>query len=203
MAYEKCSDVSEEIWKEFNEGEPQEITGRTGTVYADGKYRLPFLDRTLLLDPVRGQIEVAGAPEMEPGFRLCLAALLYLLHINPALLGPQISPLELPGGTTFFRGPHSLPHEILEERFGRDVAGFKAAGKNLKGEARPMGDVAVRLQIFPGLGVGVVLWQADEEFPARVSFTLPAHLDRFWFLDAIWGLLNLVAQEMLQAAPGG
>jgi hypothetical protein len=203
MAYEKCTDVSEEIWKEFNEREAREITDRTGAVYEGGRYRLPFLDRTLVMDPAGRQVELAGAPGAEPGFRLCLAALLYLLHINPALLGPGISPLELPGGTTFFRGPHSLPNEILEERFGRDAAGFKAAGKKLKGEARPAGDAAVRLQIFPGLAVGVILWQADEEFPARVSFTLPAHLDRFWFLDAIWGLLNLVAQELLKAAPEG
>jgi hypothetical protein len=202
MAYEKCSDVDEEIWKEFIEREPQEITGRTGVVYEGGRYRLPFLDRTLLLDPVRRQIEVADVSETEPEFRLCLAALLYLLHVNPALLGPGISPLELPGGTTFFRGPHSVPNEILEERFGRDVAGFMAAGKKLKGEVRAAGDAALRLQIFPGLAVEVILWQADEEFPARVSFTLPAHLDRFWFLDAIWGLLNLAAQELLNAAPG-
>ncbi len=42
--------------------------------------------------------------------------------------------------------------------------------------------------------------QADDEFPA-VAFTLPAHLDRFWRLDAVYGLLNLVTQELLQAAP--
>ncbi len=43
----------------------------------------------------------------------------------------------------------------------------------------------------------VILWQGDEEFPPQVTFTLPAHLDRFWHLDAVWGLLNLVTQEML------
>ena len=58
------------------------------------------------------------------------------------------------------------------------------------------------LTVFPGLVVEVILWQADDEFPAQVSFTLPAHLDRFWFLDAVWGLLNLVTQELLQAAAG-
>lgn len=50
--------------------------------------------------------------------------------------------------------------------------------------------------------VEVILWQADNEFPAQVSFTLTAHLDRFWFLEAVWGLLNLVTQELLHAAPG-
>jgi len=202
MAYEKCTDVSEEIWKEFEGCDPQEITGRTGALCQEGVYQLPFLDRTLFLSPVRRQVRVAGGPEGEPGFRLCLTALLYLLRINPALLGPGISPLELPGGAKFFRGPHSLPGGPLEARFGRDAAGFLAAGKKLHGEIRPAGDAAVALTVFPGLVVEVVLWQADDEFPARVSFTLPAHLDRFWFLDAVWGLLNLLTQEMLHAAPG-
>jgi hypothetical protein len=200
MAYEKCIDVSEEIWKDFEECDPREIAGRTGAHYQEGVYHLPFLDRTLLLSPGRRQVQAAGSPEAEPGFRLCLAALLYLLHVNPALLGPRISPLELPGGATFFRGPHSLPGGPLEERFGWDTAGFLAAGKKLRGEIRPAGDAAVALEVFPGLVVEVILWQADDEFPAQVSFTLPAHLDRFWFLDAVWGLLNLVTQEVFHAA---
>jgi hypothetical protein len=35
-----------------------------------------------------------------------------------------------------------------------------------------------------------------------VPFTVPAHLDRFWSLDAAWGLLNPAAQELLRAAAG-
>ena len=202
MAYEKCIDVSEVTWKEFEDREPREITGRTGALYQERVYHLPFLDRTLHLSPVRRQVQLVEAPEAEPGFRLCLTALQYLLRLNPALLGPGISPLELPGGATFFRGHHSLPSGPLEERFGWDAAGFLAAGKRLHGETRPAGDAAVALEVFPGLVVEVILWQADDEFPAQVSFTLPGHLDRFWFLDAAWGLLNLLTQELLQAAAG-
>jgi hypothetical protein len=56
----------------------------------------------------------------------------------------------------------------------------------------------VAFQVFPRLTVEVILWQGDEEFPPQVTFTLPAHLDQFWHLDAVWGLLNLVTQEMLK-----
>lgn len=202
MAYEKCGDVSEELWKDFEAGEPREIAGRTGAPYQGEAYHLPFLDRMLLLFPVRRQVQVAEAPGVEPGFRLCLTALLYLLHLNPAGLGPGISPLELPGGATFFRGHHGLPGHPLEERFGQDAAGFLAAGKKLHGETRPNGDAAVALEVFPGLVVELILWLADDEFPAQVSFTVPAHLDRFWSLDAVWGLLNLATQEVLLAAAG-
>jgi hypothetical protein len=201
MAYETCSDVSQEIWNDLKERDPHEITERTGARYEEGAYHLRFLDRTLVLDPVRRMAQISGADQADSGFRLCLTALLYLLKIDPVLLGPAISPLELPGGATFFRGHHGIPSEPLEERFGRDVAGFMEAGRKLHGEIRPAGDATIALQVFPGLVVEVILWQADEEFPAQVSFTLPAHLDKFWFLDAVWGLLNLVTQELLKAVP--
>jgi len=201
MVYETCSDVSPEIWNDLSGRDFQEITRRTGARYEEGSYHLKFLDRTLVVDPVRRQVQVTGVAQAETGFRLCLTALLYLLKIDPALLGPGISPLELPGGATFFRGHHSIPSGFLEERFGRDGAGFVVAGEKLHGEVRAAGDASIALQVFAGLVVEVILWQADDEFPAQVSFTLPAHLDRFWFLDAVWGLLNLVTQELLAAAP--
>lgn len=200
MAYEKCRDVSEAIWSDLKERDPQEVTRRTGVEFQEGIYRLPFLDRELLVDPARRQILTSRASETEPGFRACLTALTFLLRLDPAALGPDISPLELPGGATFFRGHHNLPNVPLEDRFGHDLAGFLAAGQKLKGETRTAGDAALAFKVFPGLTVGVILWRADEEFPAQVSFTVPAHLDRFWFLDAVWGLLNLVTMELIEAA---
>jgi hypothetical protein len=201
MAYEKCAEVSEEIWNDLRERDPAAVTRRTGVEFREGVYHLPFLERVLLVDPGRRLIELAGSPEAEPGFGVCLTALLYLLHLDPALLGPPLSPLQLPGGATFFRGHHRLPNAPLEQRFGRDLAGFLAAGARLKAETRPAGDAALALQVFPGLTVEVILWRGDEEFPAQVSFTLPAHLDRFWFLDAVLGLLTLVTEELSNAAP--
>jgi hypothetical protein len=199
MAYEQCREVSQEIWKELQGLDPEEVTARTGVVFRDGVYHLSFLDRELLVDPAGPEIRVAQAPEGDPGFRVCLTALTYLLRLDPMGLGPCLSPLELPGGATFFRGHHGLPNAALEARFGQDLAGFLAAGQKLKAEPRSAGDAAIALRVFPGLTVEVILWRGDEEFPAQVSFTLPAHLDRFWFLDAVWGLLNLVTQELLRA----
>jgi len=199
MGHEICTDVSQEIWNDLRACDPKEIADRCGIRYENGVYRLPFLDRDLEVDQGAGQVRISGAPQADPGFRACLGALLYLLNINPTMLGPRLGPLELPGGATFFRGPHSIPNKPLEERFGQDLAGFVEAGKKLRGQVRAAGDACIALQVFPGLVVEVILWRADEEFPAHVSFTLPARLDKFWFLDAIWGLLNLVTQELLAA----
>jgi hypothetical protein len=200
MAYEKCADVSGELWNDLQKLDPEEATGRTGAVYQDNLYHLPFLNRKLVISPPDHQVQVSGGQEAEPGFRACLTALQYLLRVDISALGPPTSPVEFAGGATFFRGHHGLPTKPLEERFGKDKAAFLAAGARLGAAPRPAGDAALSLQVFPGLLVEVILWEADEDFPAQVSFTAPAHLDRFWHLDAVWGLLSLVAQELIAAA---
>jgi hypothetical protein len=200
VAYETCADVSQEIWRDLRKLDPGEVRRRTGAAFEDGCYRLLFLHRPLAVDLGRARVVLEDAPGEDPGFRVCLTALLYLQHLDPAALGPGISPLDLAGGVTFFRGHHGLPSAPLEGRFGRDLPAFLAAGSRLGAKTAAAGDAALVFQVFPGLEVGVILWQADEEFPAQVSFTLPAHLDRFWHLDAVWGLLSLVAQELLRAA---
>lgn len=202
MAYETCADISGELWSDFQKLDPEEVTRRTGAVYQDNHYHLPFLNRKLLINAAARQVQVAGEPGPEPGFRACLAALQYLLHVDVSALGPPISPLELPGGATFFRRHHGLPTKPLETRFGDDKTGFLAAGEHLGAAPRPAGDAALAFLVFPGLLVEVILWEADADFPAQVTFTVPGHLDRCWHLDAVWGLLSLVVQELIAAAGG-
>lgn len=203
MLYEKCDEVNEDFWRELAQADPAEVSRRTGAVFQRGCYCLPFLSLELVVDPGARRLVMAGAEDAEPGFRLCLATLLYLLQVDVAALGPLVSPLELPGGTTFFQksGPHSLPNPLLEERFGRDLAGFMAAGRRLGAETVSAGDGALMFHVFPGLAIEVILWQADEEFPAQASFTVPSHLDRFWHLDVVLGLIVVVVQELIALAP--
>ncbi|MFP3868167.1 MAG: DUF3786 domain-containing protein [Desulfobacteraceae bacterium] len=200
VLYEKCADVDAAFWQDLLARPPQEVATRTGAAFINGTYQLPFLNQTLIIAPAQHQILISGAADREPGFQLCLVALLFLLRVNPAALGVrQVSPREFKGGTTFFQGPHALPVAPLEERFGQDAAGFLAAGQRLGGQPQDLGDAALTLPVFPGLAVGIILWEADEEFPAQVSLTLPAGLDQYWPLDTVWALLNVVSRELQRA----
>ncbi len=202
MLYEKCSEVSSEYWQELQHADMQDICRRTGALLRDGRVYLPFLNRELRLDPVHRQVEGTEGGAPEPDFLTCMTALLYLLKIDPAILGGPVSPMELTGATTFFqaRGPHALPTQPLERTFGSDLPAFLAAGGRLGAPPRQAGDAALDLEVFPGLTVGVILWEADEEFPAKASFTVPANLERGWHLDAVLALLQLVVRELKNAA---
>jgi hypothetical protein len=200
VLYEECAEVNAEFWQELAKLPPAEVARRTNASLAEGIFRLPFLNRVLDIDPQRRTIQVEGEPR-DLSFRVCLTALLFLCRVDPAALGPLVSPLELTGGATFFpeRGPHAVPSAPLEERFGNDLTGFLQAGESLGAEPRPTGDAALAFQVYPGLMVEVILWLADDEFPAQVSFRVPGALERLWHLDAVLALMQLLSQELLAA----
>jgi len=201
VLYEKCEEVNAEFWQELAQLSPPEVARRTGAAFAGGIFRLPFLNRVLDVDRVRRIIQMQGEPR-DLSFRICLTALLYLCRVDPVALGLLVSPLELTGGATFFpeRGPHAVPSAPLEERFGNDVTGFRRAGASLGAEPRAAGDAALAFQVYPGLTVEVILWLADDEFPAQASFRVPGALERLWHLDAVLALMQLLTQELLAAA---
>jgi hypothetical protein len=201
VLYNQCAAVNEEFWRDLRQADQEDIARRTGIRRHRNVFRFPYFNQEAVVDLDQQRVFQAAAPEEEPGFRLCLISLLYLLYVDTAELGPPLSPLELPGATTFFqsRGPHAIPSAPIEERFSRDLTGFFQVGALLGAERRTSGDGALAFRVFPRLPVEVILWEADEEFPAQVSFTVPSHLDRFWQLDAVLGLMGLVVKEMLRA----
>jgi hypothetical protein len=202
MLYNRCTEVNAEFWQDLSRADPEVIVRRTGVRRRAHTFHLPFFNQEAVVDLDQQRVFRAGVPEEEPGFRLCLITLLYLLHVDTTGLGPPVSPLELPGATLFFQsqGPHAVPSAPLEQRFGHDLAGFLEVGRRLGAERRASGDGALAFPVYPGLSVEVILWVADDEFPAQVSFTVPSGLDRFWQLDAVLGLMGLVVKELLRTA---
>ena len=44
MPYERCRDVAENFWQELQQADPEEVVARTGAVYGQGRYLLPFFE---------------------------------------------------------------------------------------------------------------------------------------------------------------
>ena len=105
----------------------------------------------------------------------------YLLRAKEIDIQNQwISEKDIPGGPTFFRGPHEIPTNLIAGRFGNDLDGFKQACEQLNGTPVDMGDAAYRFQIAPRIPVLVLYWIGDEDFPAEAKIlydkTITEHL---------------------------
>jgi hypothetical protein len=201
VLYQKCRDVDGALWEALERANSVEIVQRAGASYQEGVYLLPFLNRVLEVHPSKRIVKVRGQSDSEQEFQLCLTTLLFLLHVDAAQLpSRQVSPKEYKGGVVFFQGPHALPTARLEERFGYQRGLFLTVGRSLGGVEGGQGDATVVLTAYPNLSIEVILWLGDEEFSPKVVLTTPAALERFWALDGIWALLNVVTREFWRAA---
>ncbi len=94
----------------------------------------------------------------------------------------------------FFVGPHTLQLDALPARYGSDLEGFCQAALALGGQLEDMADAAACLWPFPRIPLYFLLWQRDDEFPARIRVLFDRSIDACLPADAIWALVNRVAQ---------
>jgi hypothetical protein len=99
----------------------------------------------------------------------------------------------------FFTGPHALRLEPLVERFAGDRDAFQRAGAALGGAPVQLADAACRLWPFPRVPLTYLLWEGDEEFPARVRVLLERSVQEVLPADALWALINRVTTALAGA----
>ncbi len=102
--------------------------------------------------------------------------------------GEWISEKDLPGGTTFFRGPHLLPTDLISDRFGNDLESFATCCRALGGTPLKMADAAFRFQITPDMAVAVLYWGGDEDFPADAKILYDRGVIEVLPLDIVFAL---------------
>lgn len=116
-----------------------------------------------------------------------LAVLWYLgkaKNILPS--GQMISPASLSGGEIFQRGTHVLPLDQIAVKYGSDYDRFHEKCLELGGQQMQYGDASMRLFPFPRVPVTFILWEADEEFPARADMFFDATCEQHLPMDVIW-----------------
>ncbi|MEW6265664.1 MAG: DUF3786 domain-containing protein [Thermodesulfobacteriota bacterium] len=194
-----------DLWADLAVLDPGSVSRRAGVIYRAGEgYRLPFLNTDHWVDPERRLISVprnAGPGAVRPGFQTGLVLLNYLIHAQEiGLSGRMVTARELNGGDLFFQGPHALSTRPVLDRFGRDAPGLVARGMSLGGTplkaGLPAGDGAFRIMALPKILVSYTLYEADEEFEARLTVTFDAYTDRHLTLDGIWALVNVLSHRL-------
>ena len=172
-------------------------------------------------DPARGcfQLEAWGelcevfprAAEIRPlaGARpvsseLGLAIVFYLMESQDLPLANEwVSEKDVPGGVSFFSGPHAIPGHLVATRFGADAPAFRRVCRSLGGAPLVMGDAAFAFRVLPRAPVAVILWQEDDEFPADVRLLFDRTISQHLPLDVIFGLCEEVCHRLAGAPDPG
>jgi hypothetical protein len=187
------------LWVQLETEMPEEICRRALVRYNQEKgFLLPFLNQIFQILPKKREIVALKSDACQfKSFELDLIIITYLLGAQSiGLEGKIVNEKQIPGGETFFRGPHLLPINPMEELFGEDREAFLRTGKTLKGEERDLGDAAICLPVFPRVPVTLILWVKDDEFPARITVNFDRTISRHLPLDIIWTLVNVVSKWM-------
>ena len=187
-------------WEILKTLEPDDVCKRAGVQYdrAARVYTMHSMGRDFLLALDNEQISGDDLFLKRLGYFFKLSAPFYLnsaIDIPPT--GRLIKPSDLKGGHLFFSGTHALPLDGLAAKYGTNSALFLMKGADLGASAEHYGDAALQLLPFPRIPVSLILWEQDEEFPARADLLFDSSSELQAPLDILWSVAMMTVLAML------
>ncbi len=195
--------IAPELWQRLRAFDTDDVVTRSlASITEDGRYRLPVLGSQVVVDPTAEEVRPTRPEVIRPDYFLWVSVVQYLISVrNIPLAGELVPVAKLPYGEAFFRGPHALPGDSLGALFGSDGGRFRSVMGELGAESAELGDVGVRVSVFPRLPVWLGFWAADDEFPARVTFLFDRTAGDHLPVDALWSAVMVLAGAIRRLAP--
>ena len=179
--------------------DPEKVEERTGAAWRDGRFHLDLLGTPYRVEPASSTIHCPPGDPLAGDSEFELLMLIYLIRateIEPS--GRWINEKQLPGGSNFFTGPHHLPTDVLQRRYGSDPLLFRRHCLELSGTPLDFGDVSFAFEALPRIPLACVLFAADEEFPARVTFLFDSTIEFQMPMEIILSLGHCFAVKIEQ-----
>ncbi|MHB8896557.1 MAG: DUF3786 domain-containing protein [Candidatus Geothermincolia bacterium] len=152
--------------------DPEKAAGNAGAVWVPedggaGKVVLPVLSSQMRIS--LPDVSVDAEPGVD-SFSLKLLALLYLSGSDGSRpTGEWVAYRDLAGGRFYEPVVKRSVEDPVAQKYGLDAPGFLVACTSAGGRPEPFADASCSFELFPKVPVAFLLWQADEEFPARVQ----------------------------------
>lgn len=190
----------EAAWKALNEAKAVDICQRSLARFNQSEYcyLLRILGDDFAINPRQKIVKCVSGKSFSIDLNFRLMALVYLTKAKDIeLAGKLVQAGQLRGGESFFKGVHCLPVRELESRFGTSPEDLREACLALEGRPVRFGDVAMELKVLPRVPMTIVLWVADDEFPARVSILFDSTVQDHLPLDALLATLHTASKRIL------
>jgi hypothetical protein len=178
-------------FKELAEKNPEDVCRRAQCSYDAEKkcYTLPVWGDAYAIYPYESNIIRLSNRFQQPHEYLYLFIIHYLLKSKEIELFNQwISEKDVPGGTTFFRGPHEIPTNFISERYCENIKEFRDHCEQLEGNPVNMADAAYIFIITPRIPVAVLFWEGDDEFPTESRLLFDKSITEHLASDIIFAL---------------
>lgn len=183
--------VDRNYFEELGKANPTDICRKDRCHYnPDTKsYTLSIWEHEYIIDWTNNSIVRSSeiSPQPHPYFYLFIIYYL-LLPQDIRLQREWISEKDLPGGATFFRGPHLLPTSLISDRFGNDLQDFCNSCRKLGGTPLTLADAAFSFTITKDIPVAVLYWTGDEDFPAEAKILYDKAIGDLLPLDIVFAL---------------
>ncbi len=192
-------------WDKLLSLHPADVCRRTEALYHPARegYVLPVYNlRYLILPKAKEILRMEWNDKTTKEAVSSFFSLMVLVYLTEAKeIKPThtwVSEKDLPGGSTFFRGPHQLQVKEIEERFGKNPDDFLRAGKRLGGSEVLYGDRGFALEVFPKVSLAYILWAGDQEFPPRVGILFDSTVQSHLPLDIIWCMVSETTRRLAE-----
>ena len=164
--------IDESYFIELAEKNPEDVCRLALCDYDPEKkaYQISVWGEDYGIYPNESKIVRLQDDDLDVGHLLKLFIIYYILRSKDIPISKEwISEKDIPGGATFFRGPHKIPTHIIEARYEDNIEEFREICERLDGVPLDMADAAYAFEITPRIPVAVQFWDKDDEFSAEAK----------------------------------
>lgn len=183
--------IDKVYFQELSEQDPKVVCRRARCRYDDGHkfYTMSVWGDEYAIYPHESRIDRLAANNQSPHDFFYLFMIYYILKakdIEP--VGAWISEKDIPGGATFFRGPHEIPTHLIGRQFKNNVQAFRKTCEQFHGVPVDMADAAYLFEITPRIPVSVLYWSGDDDFPPEAKILYDRSITEHLSTDIIFAL---------------
>ena len=171
--------------------DPADVCRRALCKYDDVKqfYTVSVWGEEYAIYPHEFKIDRIGNNVQSPHDYLCLFIIHYLLKSKEIeIAGEWISEKDVPGGTTFFRGPHAIPTHLISKQYVNNIKEFRRRCEQLHGTSLDIADVAYGFEITAHIPVAALYWEGDDEFLPEAKILYDKTINKHLAPDIIFAL---------------
>ncbi len=164
-------------------------------------FRIPFLDRIYRVSFPRFEFEdmTEGKKEIPLQEQVLILHYLSAGDITEAT-GHWISYREIPGAAFYFGAFLKRAVDPLKKVFGQNLSGFSRAAEKLDTKKIDNGDAAYEFKVLPAVPLQLILWKADDEFPAEANILFDSTIGQILSPEDVAWLAGMVVYRLMALA---